>query len=363
MGEPDAATPAHIIAAADEAASAGKTHYAPNAGIPELREALSDKVRTINGLGASAEQLIVTQGAVQGIFGTLGSILTPGDDVLIPDPGWPNYRMMTTTLGARAISYPIDTESGQIDIERLKALATPRTRAILINTPSNPLGTMLSRETLSAVYEFAERQDLWIISDEVYDELVYRDQHVSVGALEGIPERVVSVYSFSKTYAMTGWRVGYVVAPGGLAPTLTKLQEPVISCVNTPAQYAALAAVRGPRDFIVASVKEYAFRADLAGRLFEESGVKVRMPSGAFYLWLSTGDADGGEVARKLVTEHGVAVAPGFTFGRVGTNAVRIALSASRETLRAGVEQIIASGLVPTGRSSAHGVPPHELAV
>jgi aspartate/methionine/tyrosine aminotransferase len=346
IGEPDANTAPHIIEAAARAARSGHTHYAPNAGIPELREACAAKVARVNAIAASPLEIVVTPGAVTAIYSTLAAVLVPGDHVLLPDPGWPNYAMMTTTLGAMSTGYPVDATTGEIDIGELERLVTPRTRVIVVNTPSNPTGARVPRRVLQRLYTFAEEHDLWIIADDVYDQIVYDGEVVSAGGLEDRPTRVVSVFSFSKTYAMTGWRVGYLVAPPQLADLVAKLQEPVVSCVNTPAQHAALAALEGPQDEVALSVARYSARSNLAVDLLRVGGVTVAHPGGGFYLWLPVEPRDGDAAARELVTAHGVAVAPGGTFGVRGRQAVRLSLAAAEEDIREGIARILGSGLL-----------------
>lgn len=345
IGEPDADTAPHIIEAAAAAARSGHTHYAPNAGIPELRAACAAKVGHVNGITATAEEVVLTTGAVTAIYSALAAVLVPGDQVLLPDPGWPNYAMMVAMCGATQCGYPVDATGG-IDVDALEGLVTPRTRVIVLNSPSNPTGARVSREVLEQVHTFAERHDLWIIADDVYDQIVFDGDVVSVGALENRPRRVVSVFSFSKTYAMTGWRVGYVVAPVALADLIAKLQEPLVSCVNSPAQYAALAALEGPQGAVAESIARYSVRADLAVNLLRSGGAHVERPAGGFYLWLPVGERDGGEVALSLVTGHGVAVAPGPTFGQRGLHAVRLSLAASESDIRKGIRRILDSGLL-----------------
>ncbi len=214
VGEPDFPTPEHVVEAAHEAARMGLTRYAPNAGLPVLREALADKIARRNGYEARPEQVVVTQGGIQALYLALRALLEPGDEVLLPDPAWPNYRMIAHLLGARVLSYPLVAEGGFLPrLEDLERLATPRTRAMLVNSPSNPLGTVVPRELMEGLLAFARRRGLWLVSDEVYDEVVFDGDFVSAGSLADPSDRLVSVYSFSKVYAMTGWRVGYLVAP------------------------------------------------------------------------------------------------------------------------------------------------------
>jgi aspartate/methionine/tyrosine aminotransferase len=293
VGEPDFPTPGHVVEAAYEAARTGHTRYAPNAGIPELREALADKVTRRNGYEAHPDQVVVTQGGIQALYLVLLALLEPGDEVLLPDPAWPNFRMIAHLLGARVLPYPLVSEGGFLPrLEDLERLVTPRTRAILVNTPSNPLGTVVPRELVDTLLEFARRRDLWYISDEVYDEIVFDDAFVSAGAVADASDRLVSVYSFSKVYAMTGWRVGYLVAPPDLAKLLTGMQEPIVSCVNTPAQMAALVAVTGPQDVVRKMRESYRERRDELLEILERGNLSSSQPSGAFYVWTDVSAAN-----------------------------------------------------------------------
>jgi aspartate aminotransferase len=344
VGEPDFPTPEHVVEAAYEAARTGHTRYAPNAGIPELREALADKVTRRNGYEAHPDQVVVTQGGIQALYLVLLALLEPGDEVLLPDPAWPNFRMIAHLLGARVLPYPLVSEGDFLPrLEDLERLVTPRTRAILVNTPSNPLGTVVPRELVNSLLEFARRRDLWYISDEVYDEIVFDDAFVSAGAVADASDRLVSVYSFSKVYAMTGWRVGYLVAPPDLAKLLTGMQEPIVSCVNTPAQMGALAAVTGPQDVVRKMRESYRERRDELLEILERGNLSSSQPSGAFYVWtdVSAANLPSMEVARSLIEREHVAVAPGSAFGDLGEGYVRLSLASSREDLLDGASRLV----------------------
>jgi aspartate aminotransferase len=344
VGEPDFPTPEHVVEAADEAARAGHTRYAPNAGVPELREALADKVVRRNGYEARPEQVVVTQGGIQALYLVLRALLEPGDEVLLPDPAWPNFRMIAHLLGAGVLSYPLVAEGDFLPrLEDLERLVTPRTRAILINSPSNPLGTVLPGELVETLLAFARRRGLWFISDEVYDEVIFDDVFVSAGSVADPCDRLVSIYSFSKVYAMTGWRVGYLVAPPDLAKLLTGMQEPIISCVNTPAQMAALAAVTGPQDIVREMCEAYRTRRDELLGILDRGGLPSSHPSGAFYVWadVSEAGAPSMDFARSLIEREHVAVAPGSAFGELGEGYVRLSLASSREDLLDGASRLV----------------------
>jgi len=344
VGEPDFPTPDHVVEAAHEAALAGHTRYAPNAGLPELREALADKVVRRNGYEASPEQVVVTQGGIQALYLVLRALLEPGDEVLLPDPAWPNFRMIAHLLGARVLSYPLVAEGDFLPrLEDLERLVTPRTRAILVNSPSNPLGTVVPGELVETLLAFARERGLWFISDEVYDEVVYDGVFTSAGSVADPSDRLVSIYSFSKVYAMTGWRVGYLVAPPDMARLLTGMQEPIISCVNTPAQMAALAAVTGPQDVVREMREAYRVRRDELLGILDRGGLPSSRPSGAFYVWTDVSEASvpSMDLARSLIEREHVAVAPGSAFGELGEGYVRLSLASSREDLVEGASRLV----------------------
>ena len=344
VGEPDFPTPSHIIEAAHEAARAGHTRYAPNAGLPGLREALAGKIAERNGYAASPDQVVVTQGGIQALYLVLRALLESGDEVLLPDPAWPNFRMIAHLLGARVLPYPLVAEGDFLPrIEDLERLVTPRTRAILVNSPSNPLGTVLPRELAETLLEFARKHGLWFIADEVYDELVFDDNFVSVGSVADPGDRLVSVYSFSKVYAMTGWRVGYLVAPPDLATILTGMQEPIVSCVNTPTQMAALAALNGPQ-LVVGEMRDaYKERRDELLEVLDRGDLPSSRPSGAFYVWtdVSAAGMPSMDLASSLIETEHVAVAPGSAFGELGEGYVRLSLASSKEDLLEGASRLV----------------------
>jgi aspartate aminotransferase len=344
VGEPDFPTPEHVVDAAHEAARTGHTRYAPNAGLPDLREALADKVTRRNGYEARPDQVVVTQGGIQALYLVLSALLEPGDEVLLPDPAWPNFRMIAHLLGARAVSYPLVAQAHFLPrLEDLERLVTPRTRAILVNSPSNPLGTVVPRELLQTLLAFARQQDLWFVSDEVYDEVVFDDHFVSAGSAADTSDRLVSIYSFSKVYAMTGWRVGYLVAPLDMAKLLTGMQEPIISCVNTPAQMAALAAVTGPQEVVRVMREAYSARRDELLEVLDRGGLPSSRPSGAFYVWTDVSEAGmhSMDFARSLIEREHVAVAPGSAFGGLGQGYVRLSLASSRDDLLDGASRLV----------------------
>jgi aspartate/methionine/tyrosine aminotransferase len=345
MGEPNFDTPRHVVAAAAAAASNGYTKYTPNAGLPELRAAVARKVTERNGLTSSPEQVIVTPGAIAALYGTLLALCDSGDEILLPDPAWPNYRMIAALQGLQVGTYPLLTDSGRFDVDAFERSITSRSKVVVVNSPNNPTGTMLDEQSIKAMVQIADARGLWVISDEVYDEIVFdRDVAPSVAALGG-SDNVVSVYSFSKTYAMTGWRVGYAVAPPDLVSYVVKTQEPITACVNAPAQMAAVAALDGPQTCVTEMRDAYRERRDRVVELLMDAGVPHLHPAAAFYVWVdvSASGLSGQDFARRLLHDHHVAVTPGGAFGRAGTDHVRLSLASAPADLYRGVKSLAAA--------------------
>jgi len=342
IGDPDFHTPAHIVEAAARAAHEGFTHYGPAGGLPTLREQIAGKVARVNGIECSPEQVVVTVGGAGAIFVTLLALLDPGDEVLVPDPGWPNYLSLTAAAGGVSVPYRLDpAREFEPDVEALDRLIGPRTKAIFVNSPGNPTGTIHSAAALSALRELASRHGLWVVSDECYDELVLEGEHTSAAAL-GDSDRVVTVFSFSKTYAMTGWRVGYAVASRDVAQAIALAQESVVSCPSTVAQKAAEAALLGLREPVEAMRAAYRRRRDLALARLDARGVGCGRPRGAFYVMVElTGAAEPSrDFARRLLRKQQVAVVPGSAFGAGGEGAVRVSLAASDESVATGIDRL-----------------------
>ena len=343
IGQPDFPTPAHIVAAANNAAEHGHTGYTANAGLPELCEALAAKLQRDNGVRVAAEQIIVTIGAMGALYGSLLSVLEPGDQPLVPDPGYPNYRMTAELCGAESVPYPLPAADGyQPDLDALAAAISPRTKAIVVGSPSNPTGTVIHRDRLQGIVDLAQRHDLYLVSDECYEKIVFDGRHLSPASL-GAEERCFTVGSFSKSYAMTGWRIGYVACPRPIVPLLVKLQEATVSCAPVLSQHAALAALAGPQECVAGMVNAYRERRDLACELLMSAGLCRYRPEGAFYLLVDLPGQveDTYAYARRLVEEADVAVAPGETFGAGGRGRVRISLATSPDLLREGLERLI----------------------
>lgn len=342
VGEPRFATPEHIVAAFCRAAESGATRYAPNSGIQSLREACARKLSRINDIGVEADQILITVGAMQGLASAVGGVVRHGDEILTPSPGWPNYQMLIAAAGARPVPYELRQDRDyQPDPAQIESLITRHTRMIIVNTPSNPLGTVVDGDIIDEILAIAARHEIWVLSDECYDQIVFDGPMISPAARPLGQEQTISVHSFSKTYAMTGFRLGYVSAPRRATALLTKLQESSVACVNTPTQYAGVAALDGPQACVELMVSEYRERRDLAVARARSLGLDPKVPAGAFYLWLEIpGLTDSLAFAEELLVTHRVAAAPGSTFGESGGAAIRISLAADSETISAGLDAI-----------------------
>lgn len=344
VGEPSFTTPQHIIEAASEAAAAGYTRYGPNGGLTSLRELLVDKIQTINGFEASLEQVVVTPGAMNGLYSIYAALLNPGDEVLLPTPGFPNMDETVRLLGGRPVFYELERNDGYLpDPDRIASLVTPQTKAMFLNTPNNPTGAVIPPERIEAILSATSERGIWVISDEVYDQLILDDglPYLSPGSID-TSTPVISVYSFSKVYAMTGWRVGYLAAPPALAQVLRTLQEPQVSCPSTVSQKAAEAALTGPREPIEAMRLAYIQNRDFAWSRMQNLGLEGFRTQGTFYMLIDISKSGLAplDFSLRLLEEHGVAVAPGEVFGPGGSGVVRISLANNLESIGGGLKAI-----------------------
>jgi len=289
-GDPNFSVPPHVLEAVNKAGAAGKTHYIPNSGIPELRKALAEKVVRKNGLvGVTDEDIFLTNGAMHALYVAFGSLLSPGDEVILPDPMWTEVAENIRLAGGVTVGVPLKAGNDfEYDTAEIEAAITPRTVAIFLNTPQNPTGAVLSEQTLREIADIAKRHDLWLVSDEAYEDVIYAPhKHFSIGSL--VPEyaeKVISIFSFSKSYAMSGLRTGYIVARSPiLHDRIPKLLRCTINGVNSLAQWAALAAVVGDQSQLAQMVSEYVERRDaLVSALSTIEGVSPFAPRGAFYV-------------------------------------------------------------------------------
>ena len=342
VGEPSFTTPSHIIDAAAKAAHDGHTGYGPNGGLLSLRELLVEKLFKVNGISAESDEVVVTPGGMNALYSTFGVLLEPGDEVLLPTPGFPNMDEMIRLYSSKPVFYHLKAEAGFLpDLDELKSLVTPRTKVLFINSPSNPTGCVFDAKTMASLVEFANQNDLWIVSDEVYDELLLDEtvRHVPAARFDD-DGRVISIFSFSKVYAMTGWRVGYLVANRQFADLARKIQEPQVSCPSTISQKAAEAALTGPRAPIDEMLKSYRKRLGLATEICINNKIRAVKSAGTIYMLLNVGDyGSTGDVefALDLLKSHKVSIAPGSVFGPGGAGMVRISLAASESTIEKGI--------------------------
>ncbi len=344
VGEPNFDTPIHVIRAAALAAESGHTKYTPNRGTPALRAAIRRKLLERNGLEVSTEQIVVASGATNAILLTYLALLDPDDAVLVPDPGWPNFTMAATAMGARSVGYPLLPENDFLpDLEALDRLCrtTRRSKIMVINTPSNPTGAVFGAEALDQMIRIATSNDMYVLSDECYEEILFEGEHISAGRFDD-KGRVISVFSMSKTYAMTGWRLGYLAASSELADALAKTQEIVTACASSVSQKAAEAALGGPQELVGERQAAYRLRRDLAVRLLDSESLLVTEPKGAFYIMANIASCglDSYEFCRRLVDEYHVAVAPGDSFGSRSIGMVRVSLAADESTITEGIGRL-----------------------
>lgn len=343
VGEPDVAIAPHIREAASSAWLADDTNYTANGGMAPLRQAIVAKLARENRIDVDTERVWVTVGATQGLHQAMALTLGTGDEVLVPDPGYTTFTMNAHMLGAIPVPYSLRPERGFIpDLDQLESLVGDRTRVLIVNSPSNPLGVVYDREVLQHLLDFARRHDLWIISDEVYERFTHDTEHVSIASLDE-DDRVFTAFSLSKTYAMTGARVGYLVTPPGLSSIMRTVQEATVSCVDTPAQRAAIAAIEGDQSHVEVAMQHYRDNLEVAIRLLEGRGIRYLRPRGAFYLWIDVSYASNGDVAgwaEQFLLRDRVAVAPGSAFGRSGEGWIRVCLAATKDDIETGLGRL-----------------------
>lgn len=347
IGEPDFDTPANIIDAGVEALRSGWTHYGPANGDPELREAIAAYIARSRDVHYSADQVIVTPGGKPIMFYLLLATLEKSDEAIYPDPGFPIYRSMIEFSGAKAVPIPLREENDfRLDVDELAGLVTDRTCLLIVNSPANPTGGVLSRGELERIAHLAVEHDLVVLADEIYSELVYEGEHVSLASFPGMPERTVILDGFSKTYAMTGWRLGYGLFPEPLVDPVSKLMVNSNSCTNVATQRAGLEALTGPQD-AVAEFRE-AFRRRrqvIVDGLNDIPGITCVMPSGAFYAFpnISSFGMTSDEFERRLLSEFGVAGVSGTSFGAAGEGYLRLSYANSEENLQEALNRIRAA--------------------
>lgn len=341
-GEPYRPTPDYIKDAIHSALQNNQTRYAPSSGIPELRRAIADKLQERNRIVASEDNVLVVNGGMQGLFGAFQSVVDPGDEVLIFSPYWTPIKDLVAHCNGRLVLVPTDEARRDGFRATLTRYATERTRAIYFNTPTNPSGVVFTREETEDVARFAIDRDLVVIADEAYEDIVFDGEHVSIASLEGMANRTITSFTLSKSFAMTGWRIGYAVAT---EPWMTGLKKATLyssNGVSTPTQWAALAAFTTKSDFLETSRAAYRERRDLLLAGLNELGLACSLPAGAFYAFpdVTRIGADSREAAEILLNRARVATVPGVVFGPQGEGRVRFSYSTSIETIEAGLESM-----------------------
>ena len=341
-GEPFLNTPEPIKEAMTRALSENRTRYAPSSGIQELRAAIANKLRERNRIEAREDDVVVLNGGMQGLFGAFQSVVNPGDEVLVFSPYWTPIKDLIAHCEGETVRVPTKEAREKGFYETLAAHATPRTRAIYYNTPQNPTGVVYVREEAEEVARFARERNLVVIADEAYETLVYDGEHVSIASLEGMFERTIACFTLSKTFSMTGWRVGYTVAA---EPWMTGIKKCLLYSTNgvsTPSQWAALAAFELPEDYFEDLRREYEQRRDLLISGLNEMGLTCAAPPGAFYAFpdVSRISSDSREAADVLLDRAQVATVPGVVFGRHGDSHCRFSFSTSPEVIQAGLESM-----------------------
>jgi aminotransferase len=346
IGQPDFDTPAHIKQAAVEALQQGLTAYTSNYGLPALREAIALRLRRENSIPVDPDtQIIVTVGSNEAIFMAMLATLNPGDEVLIPNPSWLHYFYCAELAGAKVVSVPLREENAfQLDPDDLERRVTRRTRMLVINSPHNPTGAVFSRAVIQAIASFVEKHRLLLLSDEIYDKMIYDSQvHLSPAALEAIRDQTITVNGFSKTYAMTGWRVGYVAASPALISAMIRVHQYSTICATSFAQAGALAALTGPQDCVDQMTAEFARRRKIVVESIQAMpGLSLVPPQGAFYAFPNATKlgADSGTVSKLLLEKANVAVVPGRTFGEFGQGFIRISFACSLPEIEAGMNSL-----------------------
>ncbi len=343
IGQPDFPTPAHIMEAAHRAIDEGRTTYTPNPGLPELREAAAAFVARKYGLNyRGLDEVIVTNGASEALDITLRTILSPGDEVILPVPIYPGYEPLIRLSGGIPVLADTRNSGFKLTAEVLKPYLTERTKAVILGYPSNPTGRVMSRKELEAVADLLKERDLFIISDEIYSELIYDTPHVSIAALPGMRERTIVINGLSKSHSMTGWRIGFTLAPTEITQHMVKVHQYNVTCASSISQYAALEALTVGVDDALPMREEYRKRRDYVHRRLTDMGIPLEKPEGAFYLFPSIAHfgLSSMDFTLKLLEEHGVAVVPGDAFSSYGEGYIRLSYAYGQDVLEQGLDKI-----------------------
>ncbi|KZE72889.1 aromatic amino acid aminotransferase [Paenibacillus polymyxa] len=343
IGQPDFPTPAHIMEAAHRAIDEGRTTYTPNPGLPELREAAAAFVARKYGLNyRGLDEVIVTNGASEALDITLRTILSPGDEVILPVPIYPGYEPLIRLSGGIPVLADTRNSGFKLTAEVLEPYLTERTKAVILGYPSNPTGRVMSRKELEAVADLLKERDLFIISDEIYSELIYDTPHVSIAALPGMRERTIVINGLSKSHSMTGWRIGFTLAPAEITQHMVKVHQYNVTCASSISQYAALEALTVGVDDALPMREEYRKRRDYVHKRLTDMGIPLEKPEGAFYLFPSIAHfgLSSMDFTLKLLEEQGVAVVPGDAFSAYGEGYIRLSYAYGQDVLEQGLDKI-----------------------
>ncbi|MFT4892016.1 MAG: aspartate aminotransferase [Halobacteriales archaeon] len=344
VGEPDFDTPEHITEAAFEAARGGATHYTSNAGLPELRQAIADRLQMDRGVDVDPDAITVTTGGMEALHLAMLAVVSPDEEVLVPTPAWPNYVQQARLADARPVKVPMPEADGfDLDPERVIQALSEDTALVVLNSPSNPTGRVFDTDAVREVVDAAAAHDAYVVADESYAALTYEGEYRGIAGLVDRPERVLTVGTCSKEYAMTGWRLGWLAGPETVIDHVTKIHESTTACASSVAQHAAIAALTGPREPIEAMREAFHDRRDLVvDRIDGMPGLSCPRPEGAFYAFVDVSTLDGTSmaVAERLLKQYGVVVAPGEGFGDAGRGRVRISFANSMERLETGLDRI-----------------------
>ncbi|WP_458113823.1 pyridoxal phosphate-dependent aminotransferase [Arthrobacter sp. R1-13] len=347
IGEPGFAVPRHVLEAGMACLDRDETNYTPNAGLPVLREAFAARFRQQTGTEINGDRVYVVEGAQQGLHLAMSLLLGPGDEILIPNPGYPTFVMTSSLLHAVPVRYPLyPYQHFQPRISDIESLISPRTKVLMLNSPSNPLGAVIPGELMKQLVELARVHDLWIISDECYEAFTFDVPHVSPAVFDGTEPgeaRVFTSLTLSKTYGLTGLRIGALVCPPGLEKRMNNVMESIVSCVASPSQYAAVAALTGPQDYVAEARNHYRANRDAASTVLAAKGIPFLDAQGAFYLWADVSHVSGGDVrawVHGFLAEEGVSFAPGTAFGSIGEGWIRISLCGQPQDLMDGVSRL-----------------------
>jgi aspartate aminotransferase len=338
VGEPDFATPQNICQAACDSIKNGETHYAPTNGIAELREAIAEKLCDENMLEVTADDVVVTPGAKMAVFAAIQALMQEGDECALIGPSWVSYEPCVAFAGGQVAWSQVDEDFMPID---LAGTITRKTKLILVNSPSNPTGAVFDRKILEEIRDLAVDHDLFVVSDEIYEKIIYDREHISIGSLPGMEDRTITINGFSKAYAMTGWRLGYLTGPRETMKWVTRLLSHSVSQATTFVQRAGVEALRGPQNAVAAMVEEFSARRDLFVSGLQGMGIICNLPGGAFYVFPDVSEFGGGDLfTDRLLKDALIAATPGSAFGPGGTDYVRLSYAASQERLKEALARI-----------------------